>query len=299
MFYIVFFVVILGVSAAASPVRSAALALTLSAGLVAGCSLTDIDAAAFQACPARLLPGDLVITEIMANPGDFGLAGGSSTAADGPVGEWIEVFNASGRALVLDGVILRVAPGAGVVDGDAADGGAEQPVDDAAGDPTADPTAWQHGLDGVAIAAGEYLLLGGDRGAAEMSWPGARGADSNTADALADGGGRIALGCDVMEVDAVVYEPAAPSASWALSGGARPDAERNDEADAWCRAGGGSAGAPRASPGASNQLCPGADMGRRAPRRHVPRRRRVAPDRRPGARGPGDHRADGQPGRGR
>ncbi|GAB4557216.1 MAG: hypothetical protein Tsb0020_01150 [Haliangiales bacterium] len=241
--------------------RSAALALALSAGLVAGCSLTDIDDAAFQPCPARLLPGDLVITEIMADPGDHVLTGGAPAAADGPVGEWIEVFNASGRALVLDGVILRVAPGVGAVDGDAVDDGAERPADDEPRDPTADLGAWQRGLDGVAIAAGEYLILGGDRGAADTSWLGARAADGDPTDVLADGGGRIALGCDVMEIDAVAYDLAAPSASWALSGGARPDAERNDEADAWCRAGGGSAGAPRASPGASNELCPGVEMG--------------------------------------
>ena len=51
-----------------------------------------------SACEAELLAGDLVITEVMANP-----------AGEDAGQEYIEFYNASGAALALGGVTLVVA----------------------------------------------------------------------------------------------------------------------------------------------------------------------------------------------
>ena len=71
---------------------------TVTTGNTGGTSDTGIPTGSTgdTAPPTGLLPGDLVITEFLQNP---------SAVADAD-GEWLEVFNASGRALDLDGLVL-------------------------------------------------------------------------------------------------------------------------------------------------------------------------------------------------
>ena len=86
----------------------------------AGCGFEDLGVAA---CPSRLLPGQIVISEIMADPG-------SAT------GEWIEIFNATDEVVDLRGAVLTV------------EGGDEAPR--------------QHVIRATRIEPGAYFVLGRD-----------------------------------------------------------------------------------------------------------------------------------------
>ena len=77
-----------------------------------------------DACPAGLLPGDLVISEIMANP----------PGADSQQ-EWFELYNASSSDINLEGLVLVSS---------AVDGASAKP----------------HTMGDVTLAGGEYLVVG-------------------------------------------------------------------------------------------------------------------------------------------
>jgi hypothetical protein len=195
------------------PVAPWALGL-VGAVIVAGCGFDDLG---ITTCPSRRLPGQLVITEIMADPG-------------GTTGEWIEIFNATSEAVDLRGLVLAV---------DGGDGAEVQ----------------QHALGTARIEPGAYLVLGrdsSDRSATSVDY-----VYGEALGALPDHGGRVTLRCDVITVDVAVYPEAAPGVAVGLSGAQLPDAVSNDEPASWCAASLAFAPGRAGSPGAVNESCAG------------------------------------------
>lgn len=180
--------------------------------------LDDLD---IPPCPARLLPGDLVITEIMPNPAD---ATNQARADDGPTGEWIEIHNPMPRTLDLEGVVI----GTGNVD----------------------TVLTRHALDSTPIAPGEYLVIGRLADSASSIPAGGPAAP------LPAQGGRVTMHCDVIELDSVTYPAVTPGVAHGFSGALTPDAAANDEPGTWCAATRAFAPGRLGSPGAANEPCP-------------------------------------------
>ncbi len=171
-------------------------------------------------CEADLQPGDLVITEVMADPAD---------SDEGR--EWFEVFNAGGRDLDLAGVSISLSK---------PDGSNEKRMV----------------LGAMALPAGSYFVFGSAMPAAapayvDYPYASALGAMPNS------GGGRLAIFCGDVLVDEVVYPPAPGAASWSLDGSRSPDAARNDDPGAWCAATTEYDPSNKGSPGGPNEACLG------------------------------------------
>lgn len=154
---------------------------------------------------AGILPGELVVTEVLA---DFGAPTGTSGADEGR--EWFEVYNASSRPLELEGVVLEH------------------------GRPDATPDAIKrHPLRAATVEPGGYLVLGNvlpDLAPAHVDYgyAGALGDLYNT------GSGRLGLRCGTTLVDEANYQEPSAGQSRALDGGAAPDYLANDQATSWC-----------------------------------------------------------------
>ena len=196
--------------------------------LVAGNCGACIPASADLApCKAGLLPGDLVITEIMANP-----------AGDDSIGEWIELYNATGLPIELAGTILI----AGQEDGS---------------DERSHIVSQKDG--GPIIPAGEYLVVapGTMAGAA----PHAQYEYGDDLGQLADEAGRVALKCDVIEIDAVAYNAMPDGVAYGLSAAVAPDYLINDDPGKWCLSATEYASGSFGTPGAANDCAAGAISG--------------------------------------
>ena len=150
-----------------------------------------------ETCSAGLLAGDLVITEIMANP-----------EGQDEGNEWIEIFNATSAPIDLTGLAVLVSRG---------DGESES----------------VHTMREQTIGPGQYLVVGGildefkpvyvDYGyAADLS--------------LRNSDGRVALRCQSTVVDEAFYAEAASGRSLELDGSQAPDHLRNDDAVNFCDA---------------------------------------------------------------
>jgi hypothetical protein len=172
--------------------------------LAAGCTREPVDN-----CPS-IAAGDLVVTEVR---GDEDLNNGT----------WVEVFNASGRTLELEGAKFRFRR---------PDGGAEFPV------LVRRP---------LTVAADDYIVLGKfapsdlpdhvDYGFLEDydgTWLGAAAIDIETC------GERV---------DLAKYDVLPAVGTYSL--GAAPDAEANDLSSSWCFD-----PTPDGTPGAANTPCP-------------------------------------------
>ena len=179
---------------------ASALALALALALPIGCGDDgDDDGNALVTCPANLAEGDLVITEIMANP-----------AGDDAGNEWFEILNATDRSIELDGVLLAVSKA------------------DHSGEKT-------HAMAGTSLAPGEFLVVG----EATTSAPDdlldhidyAYGDDLGS---LTNSAGRIAIVCNGVEVDGVLYRDMENGISQAVSSTVTPGAAINDQLIAWC-----------------------------------------------------------------
>ncbi|NOY25546.1 MAG: hypothetical protein GXP62_06700 [Oligoflexia bacterium] len=165
--------------------------------------------------------GDLVITEIMANPGDV---------AD-PMGEWVELLNVTDRDLYLNGLQL-------VSDGDDA-----QIIDSA---------------DLLTVAPGDYVVIGNNadfatNGGVVEAYAYADITLSNESDSFAVYAGDLLI--DQVQWDNGATMPDPDGASMSLDELYLGAAE-NDEPDGWCAAyqtwgDGGDYG----SPGAANAFC--------------------------------------------
>ena len=181
----------------------------------AACGPGGSDAGVADGCHG-LLAGDLVISEIMANPDgeDSGL-------------EWFEIYNASGGERELRGLTLVAAH---------ADGSGEK-------------THVVGGAAGLPLPAGGYLVVG-DGDAAVDARPAyvdyGYGKDLGP---LPNGGGRLALRCGGVELDGVTYALVKDGKSRGLNGDRTPDALANDDASRWCDA------TSFGSPGEANERC--------------------------------------------
>jgi Lamin Tail Domain len=143
-----------------------------------------------------LRPGDLVITEVCANP----------DGSDG-AGEYIEVFNARANLLPLDGLTLIASRSDGT--------GSEA-----------------HRFTGASIAAGTYFVVGNapvDEMPAHVDY-----SYEGTLGSLRNADGAIAIRCGEVIIDQVSYERTVDGRALELDGRLAPDHDLNDEASHWC-----------------------------------------------------------------
>jgi hypothetical protein len=194
----------------------------LTAVVLPACSSGDSDDGAGDC--AALLPGDLVITEIMANP---------AGTDDGK--EWVELYNASAAPISLGGVELRLSkPDGSDEDAFAFEAGAQLPP-------------------------GEYLVVG--LVAAEFAPSYVDLPIGNALGALNNTGARFALGCAATVIDEVVYADPADGASRGFDGALSPDAVANDDLAQWCDATSEFEMDGLGTPGARNDACGGGGGG--------------------------------------
>ncbi len=141
-------------------------------------------------------PGDLVVTEVHANP----------DGSDGE-GEYIEVFNATGGLLALDGLMLAASR---------ADG--------------ASPKA--HRFIGASIEGRDYFVVGNapvDSMPAHVDY-----SYGKTLGSLRNSDGVVSIRCGEMLIDQMSYERTVDGRALELDGRLAPDHELNDEAGHWC-----------------------------------------------------------------
>ena len=168
----------------------------------------------------ELEPGDVVVTEVHANP----------NGSDG-VDEYIELFNPTGALLALDGLTLVVSR---------ADGASPK----------------SHRFTDASIAAGEYFVVGNARADSMPAY--VDYSYGSSLGSLRNSDGVVAVWCGDTVIDQVVYERTIDGRALELDGRLAPDHELNDEASYWCATPEGvdevSAG-NFGTPGAANSLC--------------------------------------------
>lgn len=177
------------------------------------------------ACEAGLVPGDLVITEIMPD-----------AVGDDSGREWFEIYNASGLELDLRGVLLvRSEP----------DG----------------TNAKLHPVQrSLPLLPGERLVAGNilDEEQALALVP---HVDYGYSDELGDmtkGDGRLVVACNDTIIDEALYVEATSGASRSFTGDRTPDALGNDDLSLWCDATTALDAETLGTPGESNDVCVGA-----------------------------------------
>jgi len=196
--------------------RIAALCLLVSASSCGDSSGRDDGA---EQCVTNLLPGDLVITEVMANPdgADKGL-------------EWFEIYNPTDAEMDMSGVLLRFRK---------ADGSGEK----------------IHQVQDVVIGPGEYLVFGDADPDAPPAHVSHGYGDGLGATGLNNSGGELSVACGTSVVDVIVYENVGDSVSRTFDGTREPDAAGNDDLDAWCDAATEYEDGSFGTPGAANDPC--------------------------------------------
>lgn len=180
---------------------------------------TDGDA---YACGAGLVPGDLVITEIMADP-----PGADSGR------EWFEIHNGSGSDVELRGSILLYSR----------QDGSSSKVHEIA-------RSWVLPPGGYAVAG---ALLDEPDVLAVVPY-----VDYGYGDALGDMGnadGRLVVSCEDTIIDEVIYVEPSQGASRGYSGDRTPDAMGNDDLALWCDAITAVDAESLGTPGEPNDIC--------------------------------------------
>ena len=168
------------------------LALVLAA---AGCGGSG---SGTPSCQAQLLAGDLVITEIMANPQD---------RDEGK--EWFEIYNRTASSQDLTGVRVTAAR---------ADGSGEL----------------LHVIGGANVDGGDYLVLGGMLAEVKPDYVDyTYGADLG---GLRNSGGSLTLHCGEALIDRVIYLEASDGVALQFDGSKTPDSIANDDDGNWCDA---------------------------------------------------------------
>lgn len=170
-----------------------------------------------DACGADLLPGDLVITEIFANP---------AGADEG--NEWFEIYNATDTALDLTGIVLQTAKDDG-------------------------SSVKEHTIVGLTIEPGDYVVVGGvleDTRPDHVDY----GYGNDLGD-LRNTAGTIALGCGGNPIDTVLYQTATDATSRGFDGTRTPDPATNDDLNLWCDATTMFSDAILGTPGSANDPC--------------------------------------------
>ncbi|MBC8070442.1 MAG: hypothetical protein IAG13_19070 [Deltaproteobacteria bacterium] len=175
-------------------------------------------------CQGGFVVGDLVITEIFADP---------AGADEGK--EWFEIYNATGAAQDLAGVVLLRSK----TDGTAAK---------------------EHVLGELAIDVDGYVVLGGVLDEVRPDHVDyAFGPDLGD---LPNTSGLLSIGCgeEGTEFDIARWEAASEDASRGFDGARTPDATANDEIAAWCDATTPFTDELLGTPGARNDACFGAGV---------------------------------------
>ena len=169
------------------------------------------------ACASQLLAGDLVITEVMANP-------------EGPDEgkEFFEIYNASRNGLELTGLVLELSKSDG-------------------------SSARQHTVRELTIEPGQYLALGGILN--EFRSPYIAYGYGNELGAMVNSGGILSLHCGAVQLDTMTYREAISGKSQILDGNIVPDHIANNNIENFCDASTEYAPGDSGSPGAANAPC--------------------------------------------
>jgi uncharacterized Zn-binding protein involved in type VI secretion len=183
--------------------------------LLGACEEAPVSA---RMCEAGIVAGDLVITEVFADP---------AGADEGR--EWFELFNATGRAVELSGVTITSSK---------ADGS----------------RARTHVIAAASVAADGYLVLGNALPELAPAHVG-HGYGTELGELFNGEGGKLSLSCGGMEIDSVRYERVRSGRARAFDGGVAPDALANDEAPRWCDAASTYEAEGYGTPGARNDDC--------------------------------------------
>ncbi len=168
-------------------------------------------------CEAALLTGDLVITEVMANP-----------EGDDDGNEYFEIYNATSAAIDLTGLKLEYA----AVDGS---------------------KAKDHTMRQTIIEPGAYIALGGVLDEFRASYIAYGYADD--LGGMTNGGGQLGLRCGDVQVDHLFYGEAVSGRSQGLDGNISPDHLANDLIANFCPATTEFATGAFGSPGVANEPC--------------------------------------------
>lgn len=199
-----------------TPTSPRALVLVLAASAVAcggGGEVRGTD------CANNLLPGDLVITEVFANP---------AGTDDGK--EWFEIYNATKVAQELGGIILRSAK---------ADGSGVK----------------EHAFGSLSIEAEGYIVVGGVLDDVKPEFVD-YGYGNDLGD-LRNSSGLLEVACGDAPIDRILYEENSDSTSRGFDGSRTPDASGNDDLLAWCDATTMYSDDVIGTPGAQNDPCAG------------------------------------------
>lgn len=157
------------------------------------------------ACQVKLLPGDLVITEVFA---DYKASIGGAGADTGK--EWFEIYNAKGQPIDLEGLAITHSRPDGTK-----------------------PNT--HVMTDGTIAPGQFFTLG--NAAPELVPPYVDyGYGADLGDLFNTDGGKLVLSCKDGEVDSAVYGDVKEGHSRELSGMQVPEYTVNDQQDSWCQA---------------------------------------------------------------
>lgn len=168
-------------------------------------------------CESALLTGDLVITEVMANP-----------EGDDDGNEYFEIYNATGSAIDLTGLRLEYA---------AVDGSKEK----------------EHVMRQLIIEPGQYLALGGVLD--EFRAPYIAYGYADELGGMTNSGGQLSLRCGDVQVDHLFYGEAVSGRSQGLDGNISPDHLANDLVENFCPATTEFATGAFGSPGVANEPC--------------------------------------------
>jgi hypothetical protein len=189
-----------------------------------GCRSAGDGGDGLGACENGLLPGDLVITEIMADP-----PGADSGR------EWFEIYNASALELDLRGVVLLHS---------------RQDGTDAKVHPVA--RSWAISPDDYAVAG---AVIDDEEVLAVVPY-----VDYGYADVLGDmrnSGGRLVVACGEEVIDEALYAEPTQGASRGFTGDRTPDASGNDDLALWCDAQTAVDAESLGTPGDRNDFCVG------------------------------------------
>jgi hypothetical protein len=157
-------------------------------------------------CKDKLLPGDVVITEVFA---DAKAPPGGSGTDEGK--EWFEIYNATDRPIELKGMTVTHSKPDGVT------------------------SAKSHVMDDVTIAPGQFFTLGNttpDLVPPYIDY----GYSADLGDFFNTDGGKLALKCKSTEIDSATYEGIKEGHSRELSNAQPPDYTINDDPNQWCQA---------------------------------------------------------------
>ncbi len=179
----------------------------------------DDDGGSSGECSGTVLPGDLVITEVMANPA------GMDTGQ-----EWFEIYNATSAPIDLGGLTLEYHK-------------------------TDDSEAGSHVMEELVIEPGDYVVVGGM--AADLKPDYVDYGFGNDLGSFLNGGAVLALKCGSNVIDESTYPDAESDdgVSFGLDGNVAPNSVANDAVDNFCPATVEFAPSMFGSPGESNEPC--------------------------------------------